>query len=1030
MLSTPHPKPARSSHAPPSQALEGGSVGEATSVDGTLRVQLPDAGSSVLQVLLRFLYLDQFEPHLLASTKLSITAAVRAALPPPAGGTVPSALDEEELLTLRTIDGTLRPLLPARPLPLQSRSTPLRTPSLPLPDPYPDPSPRELPPLHLTGLVELLQLINLFHRPPDERPPALSRLVQLCERGVAQRITTRTVVPIVHAVAQLRAPQLERYCFRMLCVHFDELQRAGALSALPTPLTARLFLLRSAAPLQDALTHGRVDALVFLLTPEGEAALVALAAAAPAELPDGAPTDGGALLRALDARGRTALEMALAVDDVSSATLLLGRGATADTMAAGGDDTLLHAVCAHELPLPRAADVADGADLRLAELLLSHGATLNAPNGRGETPLDICLFRGSAALARMLLGQGAISTLATAEGGCLLHAAAAASRHDVLEAALPVLAQVQINLNQADALGRTPLHTAVREADERIVAQLLAAGASTEARDDDGSTPLQCAVQRGSLPIVGALLAKGADTNVLSADGVPVLVLAAEHSPPIAFALLEARANPNLADGVGRTALEVAVAHGAIELCEALLATGAQPTKRKDSLGNTSLHTAVALGSEPLVRLLLSKKAEIEQQNRKGCTPLLLASEAGQTGVVQQLLGASAGLHLCDSSNRSALELALEHNHLETLATLLHQACVDINGITKRGSSLLHLAAELGDEERVTFLLRQHAQVDVLNPNGETPLHWACSLGHLNAVRCLVQAGASAMLHERVQGMTPLHAACGGRSQPAVLALLIQRCEYMQWNGNPQRANLLDAAKNTPLHTSTKLSPQPLKNFPILLEHGANPNLQNVQGQAVLHLLAERAVRQQQLASTQLADGAQPGAGAPPPELPMARMLDMLSEACTLQLDAQEAESGNTALHIAAFGGCIEMAQQLVCLGASVGLPNRDGFTALDSMQPTGTGRSLQSLLLAKVAKPPSWTPDRLVNNCQQCKLPFNRADPNMARKHHCRHCGRCVCSLCSARRLPIPKFGSTQDERVCLLCERVLTTASAAQMP
>ena len=134
--------------------------------------------------------------------------------------------------------------------------------------------------------------------------------------------------------------------------------------------------------------------------------------------------------------------------------------------------------------------------------------------------------------------------------------------------------------------------------------------------------------------------------------------------------------------------------------------------------------------------------------------------------------------------------------------------------------------------------------------------------------------------------------------------------------------------------------------------------------------------------------------------------------------------------HIAAFGGCIEMAQQLVCLGASVGLPNRDGFTALDSMQPTGTGRSLQSLLLAKVAKPPSWTPDRLVNNCQQCKLPFNRADPNMARKHHCRHCGRCVCSLCSARRMPIPKFGSTQEERVCLLCERVLASASAGQLP
>ena len=46
--------------------------------DGTLRVQLPDGtGSSMLQVLLRFLYLDVFEPQLLAPIKLATTAAVR-----------------------------------------------------------------------------------------------------------------------------------------------------------------------------------------------------------------------------------------------------------------------------------------------------------------------------------------------------------------------------------------------------------------------------------------------------------------------------------------------------------------------------------------------------------------------------------------------------------------------------------------------------------------------------------------------------------------------------------------------------------------------------------------------------------------------------------------------------------------------------------------------------------------------------------------------------------------------------------------
>jgi len=203
-------------------------------------------------------------------------------------------------------------------------------------------------------------------------------------------------------------------------------------------------------------------------------------------------------------------------------------------------------------------------------------------------------------------------------------------------------------------------------------------------------------------------------------------------------------------------------------------------------------------------------------------------------------------------------------------------------------------------------------------------------------------------------------------------------------------------------------------------------------------------------------------------------MLQMLAEAAggSLPLDAAENESGNTATHIAAFGGCIELAQQLVCLGASVGLPNRDGFTPLDSMQASlpalglsprpsspssailslsllslsppspspparipplsasqasgDPSRSLPLLLLSKIAKPPAWTPDRMVSACQQCKLPFNRADPSMARKHHCRHCGRCVCSQCSPRRAAIPKFGSTQEERLCVLCERAVSENSS----
>ena len=724
--------------------------------------------------------------------------------------------------------------------------------------------------------------------------------------------------------------------------------------------------------------------------------------------------------------------MALECDELGTATLMLERGAPVDAMAGGSDEPLLHTVCADG---DGRAGVGDpDAAARKLTLLLEHGASVDAMNGRGESALDVAFFGGGPQVVGLLLAHRATSTMTTADGGCLLHAAALSRRADVLEAALGSLSAIGVDLNQQDSAGRTPLHVAVASGLTELVQPLLRMRASTEVQADDGATPLRLAVSRGDLALTSALIGVGAERNSLGADAVPLLVLAAETSVPVALALVRAGADLNVGDGTGRTALEVAVSRGETELCELLLTKGAKPTNRKDAAGNTSLHVAVANGYEGLVRLLVRHKAALSEQNRRGQTPLILGAESGQSSVVELLLHSGAPLHLCDASNRSALELALASGHLDVLKILLQQSIVDVNGITKRGSSLLHLAAELGDEARVQFLLGMQAQVDVVNPNGETPLHWACSLGHLAVVRALAQCGANAMLHERVQGLTPLHAACGSRGQPAVLALLIQRCEAMGWSNLPQRCNLLDANRNTPLHTSTKLAPQAAKYLPLLLEHGANPNLQNAQGQTVLHLLTERAVREAQEQQAVHGGDAVAGGGeagsesAPsPPTLPASRLLTLLSEGGAsfggLQLDAQESETGNTALHHAAFGGCTELAAQLVSLGASVGLPNRDGFTPLDSAVRSATDptRSVQSLLLSNIFKPASWTPDRMVSNCQHCKLPFNKADPRRARKHHCRHCGRCVCSECSPRRMSIPKFASDKEERVCLLCEREL---------
>eukprot|EP01052_Picozoa_sp_SAG31_P011552 SAG31_NODE_656_length_13120_cov_10.091237_8_plen_514_part_00 len=63
--------------------------------------------------------------------------------------------------------------------------------------------------------------------------------------------------------------------------------------------------------------------------------------------------------------------------------------------------------------------------------------------------------------------------------------------------------------------------------------------------------------------------------------------------------------------------------------------------------------------------------------------------------------------------------------------------------------------------------------------------------------------------------------------------------------------------------------------------------------------------------------------------------------------------------------------------------------------------------------KRPIWTPDAALQYCELCRLQFTWAN----RRHHCRVCGKLVCSTCSPHRA---NLGSDKAERVCTTCELV----------
>jgi len=69
--------------------------------------------------------------------------------------------------------------------------------------------------------------------------------------------------------------------------------------------------------------------------------------------------------------------------------------------------------------------------------------------------------------------------------------------------------------------------------------------------------------------------------------------------------------------------------------------------------------------------------------------------------------------------------------------------------------------------------------------------------------------------------------------------------------------------------------------------------------------------------------------------------------------------------------------------------------------------------LTATNAQAPLWVPDISRNNCMVCEIAFSF----VRRRHHCRGCGRLLCSDCSRWKIPMPNFGFFDPQKSCQEC-------------
>jgi ankyrin repeat protein len=355
---------------------------------------------------------------------------------------------------------------------------------------------------------------------------------------------------------------------------------------------------------------------------------------------------------------------------------------------------------------------------------------------------------------------------------------------------------------------------AAKGTNKELVELLLVKGADVHAQGTFLNTALHWAAEHGQKAIVQLLIDKGATLNCENRRGLTPVDLAMDKGRKGIVELL-----------VGRDAkitIHMAAYAGHNEKVEKFIESRID-VNSEDKKSRTPLLLACYNDNRDLVNMLLTKGAKVNASDNFGLTPLHVAAKNGYANIVELLIEKGANVNAEASDGLELYELHNEYRRSGSkplhfaisyidVTKLLVSNGADINAKDEGGQTSLQKAIFHGDKEVVNFLIAEGAEISI---------HLAAYIGSFAKVKSLIERGTDPNSRNK-DGDTVLHLAVSGGHND-IAGLLIDS------GANPNTKNRMG---QTPLHIAAKTGYKDIAE--LLIDKGANVNLSNNEGRTPL----------------------------------------------------------------------------------------------------------------------------------------------------------------------------------------------------